>query len=718
MTKIKKMLIAICVLLMATSCVRNVQKEENAPPWLPYHSLRGSWLITTDGPILRVNDLDGKTILCQMEGHTKDVDFATFSYDGSQIASASMDGTVRVWDALTGNQKFVFFATNGHRFHTVAFSANGRWLIASGSDGFIHRLDLQEVATKRQPPQRLIGHQGAVRSAFFSPTADRIVSASMDGTVRVWNVETQQVISTLTFQHKRPLFAVFDPTGKKVVITFDGRADQACLWEVKNPSLSFCFHDGNEALPKNPERGAMATFSVDGSTVLIAGTLPFVQLWDTKTGQLRATYSGHDLDPDWISFSSQGDQMVVSASEEAASQVWFVSDSQRPAFVVPHQPAKTLDIDVFSDGQSWARLTSANSIVIHRMDTGEEIKSIPLQTHHANRLLLSPNGKYMVTASKSHVRVWDTQTGARIQNMPIATNEARIGSFDKQGLLFAVADPVHGNVYLWDAIHWKYLSDLHVADGKNDQIQSIDLSPSGDHLAVASFFLPADVSAAPVGEEALVQNVRRHISVYDTTNQKRLLDWVDPDPSGTLKQVVFSPDGRSLLTVGGHIQQWDVTNGKLLGVLGSASTDEYAFARFSPDSQKVFAWGRGGCVIWDMASKQWTSRVVGESVKNVQFWRFFSNDSRLMAYTDDVQWMWSLPGFGLEQTVSSVADNMVIVPPVFEQHGDAQAPLLVEPKPTLSKKTKKQGNKVLPRAGKKKARVGSPAKIRRQRSKK
>ena len=105
-----------------------------------------------------------------------------FSPDGHRIVSGSLDKTVRVWDADTG-QPVGPPITGPDRVTSVAFSPDGK-RIASGTDDNTVQLWNIESGQPVGPP--LTGHTGAVNSVAFSPDGQRIVSGSADHTLRLW----------------------------------------------------------------------------------------------------------------------------------------------------------------------------------------------------------------------------------------------------------------------------------------------------------------------------------------------------------------------------------------------------------------------------------------------------------------------------------------------------------------------------------------------------
>jgi WD40 repeat protein len=104
-----------------------------------------------------------------------------FSPDGTRLATASTDGTARVWDAASGKEVAV---CQGHADQVLfaAFSPEGSRLATASPDRTARVWDAasgKELAVLR-------GHAGPVRPLAFSPDGSRLATASLDNTARLW----------------------------------------------------------------------------------------------------------------------------------------------------------------------------------------------------------------------------------------------------------------------------------------------------------------------------------------------------------------------------------------------------------------------------------------------------------------------------------------------------------------------------------------------------
>ncbi|MDE2997516.1 MAG: Ig-like domain-containing protein [Gemmatimonadota bacterium] len=305
-----------------------------------------------------------------------------------------------------------------HRVVVLAVDTNGD---VSETEFFLSEIPQQAIAF-------LEGHTERVEEVSFSPDGAVLASGAVDGTVRLWNVETHAPIDIL--EVGSPVYTVsFSPNG---TILAAGSGDGAVrLWNMRT---------GEQAgiLERHSEYVETVSFSPDGNILASGagyGDEP-IRLWVVETGQPIGILEGHNRGVFSLSFSPDG-KTVASASSDKTVRMWDVASRQQ-----------IVELEGHSD------LVAAVSF--------------------------SPDGKSLVSGSfDGTVRVWDVAS-----RVPLASLEhggwVYSLSFSRGGETLASASR-NGTVWLWDFASRTPLATL--AGHAADLVHSVSLSPNGTTMA-------------------------------------------------------------------------------------------------------------------------------------------------------------------------------------------------------------------------------------------
>lgn len=224
-----------------------------------------------------------------------------------------------------------------------------------------------------------------------------------------------------------------------------------------------------------------ARFSPDDKQVITASDDDTARLWDAASGQQIATFSGSGDDVNSAAFSPDGSR-VVTASDDDKARIWDATSRQQTLVLEGH--SDDVSTAIFSpDGKRVLTASKDTTARLWDAASGRELAVLRGHEKEVASAAFSPDGARIVTTSwDATARLWDATNG-RLQTV-LRGHEGlvRSASFSPDGKQLATAS--------WDdtARIWDAASGLEVAilKGHADDVNSAEFSPNGLHLVTTS----------------------------------------------------------------------------------------------------------------------------------------------------------------------------------------------------------------------------------------
>lgn len=495
-----------------------------------------------------------------LSGHTKSVNSVDWSPDEKKLATASLDGTARIWDAQTGNELLMLEGHQG-RVTLAIWSPDGSQIATTGEDGNIRIWNSGNGELLRN----IEANNGEVYSLAWAPNSLRIFSGHGDGGIRIWQVDSGKLLETLRGHQGLVSDLEWSPIDNRLV-----SGDHSGYARTWNAALSTAWR----IFPLQEKQGGLwtmqsATWLNDGKSMVITGgdplfgvKPPILAIWDLQTNQLTR--------------------------ENMVNQFNLVG---KDAIFSPDQK-----YILYNGTGVWPNFSPMSIIYILNAQTGETVRTFSAGDGKLLRSSAwSPDGSKIGTglASNGEVSIWDYQTGNLITKLSLALNKVdSVGLNDTgwspDGSKFSAAGgDAMGNAIcqVWETSDWQPLYSVYPESPAD--CWDMEWSPDSTRLLVTS----------GNDDQGAKDTTAR---ILDGKTGKELLVL-----AGHTKQITkgsWSPNGKRVATFSsdGTIRIWDATTGAELLRL-TLPVIYFGFVIWSPDGEHLALMGLETLVsVWNV----------------------------------------------------------------------------------------------------------------------
>ncbi|MBI1831524.1 MAG: protein kinase [Planctomycetes bacterium] len=556
---------------------------------------------------LTIWDLDGERAYA-WPGTTQDVVAAAWTPKGDRLVAGTPSGRVEIRTFPAGVLERTL--DHGGDLHSIAISADGRWLALGGISARVWDLADGAYAT---PP---LVHPGVVLTTSFSSAGDRLVTSCTDRKARRFRVPGGEPVGGET-RHQAwdsrypapPMAPVFVHQGREFLTVLDNAT--AAWWDADTGALigSKPFADAVREIPfhtpgSSPLILAMAA-NPQQTRLVIAGHSG-ARIWDVDRAEQIDVELKHINYVTALAISPNGETFLT-ASEDRTVRLWSLDDGRPLGPYLRHQAS--LRLAAFSpDGTRFATAQVDGLVRVwavprgHPRDHRMAIGGAPTNARisRSGRFVLPTGAGYQseVIGSLRHAQVFDIVTGKA------AGKRLNIGGL----LVNAALNPEFPQAMT--------LCALGTIREKRDEKEVMPLGTAG------------------------------HAQLWNWQTGEPLFEPIrmPSEPLG----VNFSIDGKRVAVIcrGGQIVVTDTTNGTVVQRMKHGAFDGenvWPAVRFTPDDRGLITWGSDNIVIvWDLATGQERFRM--EHNKAICYEAGPSNDGRYLVTSgwDDTARVWDL----------------------------------------------------------------------------
>ncbi len=489
----------------------------------------------------------------------------------------------------------------------------------------------------------LRGHDDPITDAAFSPDGHWSITASKDGSVRLWDRSGESRRPTSLRGHSRGVLDVLVTPDSKFLFTA-GENGKVLRWDLGSSEVMSNY----VSLPGHSTSVGHLAVSRDGQWLVSGSADGSVRVWNASSPVPKSRkFPGHDAPIRAVAISSDGSK-VLAASQDGTASIWKSAAGTPGRRTVleggtEEEPAQILDIEISADGQ-WV-LTGHSNGTARLWDPSRRIPKLTALTMEGHegtvsQVAFTPDSTLAITAGDDKkLRIWNLEAKDPSLSAPtFDLHQARITD------LVTVSDPdpagprrrlaatasEDGTVRTWNLERRDHEQDSKVFAVAGGKATAVALSTDGQAILGGSSsgeatLWPAQSSAPPGASAVGWGHTKQVLAVAVNTVGTRM--------------VSASADGTAKL--------WDLTKPGRAGLLATLSknTGQVVSVAVSPSGQFVATGDSNGAIrLWDITKPDPAADAMAldQHRRGVQQLQFSKDGKRLISLSNDAVCVWTI----------------------------------------------------------------------------
>ncbi|HWO25377.1 MAG TPA: AAA family ATPase [Kofleriaceae bacterium] len=449
-------------------------------------------------------------------------------------------------------------------------------------------LRLRHVATSESPAleRNLVGHTASVNACAVTPDGRRVVSASADTTLKVWDLETGQAVATLQGHTDLVLACAVTPDGRRVV---SASADTTLkVWDLETGQAV-------ATLQGHAHSGRACAVTPNGRCVVSTADDMTLKVWDLETGQAIATLQGHVDFVRACAVTPDG-RRVVSASHDTTLKVWDLETGQAVATLQGHGTIVNA-CAVTPDGRRVVSASHGRPLTVWDLETGQAVATLQGHTDSVFACAVTPDGRRVVSASHdTTLKVWDLAAGQAVATRQGHAQPVKVYAVAPDGRR-VVAASSDSTFKVWDLETGQVIATLQ---GHAEHVTACAVTPDGRRVVWVSS-----------DETFSFYQTFSDVKVWDLETGHAVA--ILQSHAGLVTACAVTPDGRRVVSALGDdtLKVWDLETGQAVATL-QGHADHVTACAVTPDGRRVVSASRDTTLkVWDLETGQAVATLQG-----------------------------------------------------------------------------------------------------------